>query len=134
MGRFTEFHENSGFIQELFQDLQSTLTSEQIKNFANLENDRDRFKFVSQIDNVKKFEVLRNGIIKNAALALDFKQKGNDAFKQENWNLAVDYYNKGLLLLPGDDSKLTAIWNGQLGVIEWRHSEFAMVIVFISLN
>lgn len=105
MGRFTEFHENSGFIQELFQDLQSALTAEQIKNFANLENDRDRFKFVSQIENVKKFEVLRNGIIKNATLALDFKQKGNIAFKQQNWNVAVDFYNKGLLLLPGDNSK-----------------------------
>lgn len=105
MGRLSELHEDGGFIQELFQDLQSTLTAEQIKNFANLENDRDRFKFVSQIDNVKKFEVLRNGIIKNATLALDFKQKGNDAFKQQNWNIAVDYYNKGLLLLPGDSSK-----------------------------
>lgn len=102
MGRFTEIHEDGGFIQELFRDLQSTLTAEQIKNFANLENDRDRFKFVSQIDNVKRFEVVRTGVIKNWTLALDFKQKGNVAFKQQSWNVAVDFYNKGLLLLPGD--------------------------------
>lgn len=105
MGRFSELHEENGFIQELFQDLQSSLTAEQIKNFANLGSDRDRFKFVSQIDNVKKFQVLHNAVIKNNALALDFKQKGNVAFKQQNWNVAVDFYNKGLLLLPGDNRK-----------------------------
>lgn len=107
MGRFTEGNESKSFIPELFQDLQSTLTAEQIKNFANLEDDTSRLKFVSQIDSVKEFQVTknRNDSMKNLALALDFKQKGNKAFQSQSWNVAVDFYNKSLLLLPSDNGK-----------------------------
>lgn len=102
MGRFTEQGESKGFIKELFQDLQSNLTAEQVKNFANLENDEARFKFISQQQSVKDFQVTKNKSIKNLTLALDFKQKGNKEFQAKNWIAALDFYNKGLLLLPAD--------------------------------
>lgn len=102
MGRFTDSGENKGFITDLFQTLQKSLNAEQVKNFANLENDEGRFKFVSQLDDVKKFQVTHNESIKSLSLALDFKQKGNKAFQHQNWLAALDFYNKALLLLPSE--------------------------------
>lgn len=102
MGRFTDFGDNKGFITDLFQTLQKNLNAEQVKNFANLEDDEGRFKFVSQLGDVKNFQVTHNiESIKSASLALEFKQKGNKAFQQQNWLAALDFYNKALLLIPG---------------------------------
>lgn len=105
MGRFTELGESKGFIKDLFQDLQSHLNAEQVKNFTNLENDEARYKFISQHPSVKEFQVSRNRSLKNQKLALDFKQKGNKAFQAQNWLGALDFYNKGLLLLPTEHGK-----------------------------
>lgn len=110
MGRFTEHAESKGFIKDLFQDLQSNLSAEQVKNFANLENDEARFKFLSQHQSVKNFQVTKNKSIKNLTLALDFKQKGNKAFQAKNWLAALDFYNKGLLLLPSEHGTW-AMWS-----------------------
>lgn len=106
MGRFTDQNERKGFITDLFQTLQSTLNAEQVKNFANLESDEARCKFVSQLKTVKEFQVTRNESIKSSKLALDFKQKGNKAFQQQHWLSALDYYNKALLLLPSENGEL----------------------------
>lgn len=102
MGRFTDETESKGFLKELLQKLQTNLNAEQVKIFENLDNDEARFKFVLQDPNLKEFTVSRNASIKNVELALDFKQKGNNAFQSQNWKLALDFYNKGLLLLPDE--------------------------------
>lgn len=105
MGRFSDQTESKGFLKELFEKLQTDLNAEQVKNFANLECDEARFKFVSQAENLKKFKVSRNPSIKSEKLALEFKNKGNKAFQKENWREALDFYNKGLLLLPAEHGK-----------------------------
>lgn len=106
MGRFTEKAElNEGFLKDLLQKLQSNLNTEQVNNFANLDNDEARFKFVAQDQNLKEFSVSRNESIKNAKLALEFKQKGNGAFQSQDWKSAIDFYNKGLLLLPAENGE-----------------------------
>lgn len=118
MGRFTEQGESKGFIKDLFQDLQSNLSAEQVKNFANLENDEARFKFISQHESVKNFQVTKNKSIKNLTLALDFKQKGNRAFQAKNWIVALDFYNKGLLLLPAEHG-MSAVENVKNDILPW---------------
>lgn len=106
MGRFTEKTElKEGFLKELLQKLQSNLNAEQVNNFANLDNDEARFRFVIQDPNLKEFSVSRNASIKNVTLALEFKQKGNSAFQRQDWKSALDFYNKGLLLLPAENGK-----------------------------
>lgn len=102
MGRFSDETETKGFLKGLFQKLQSNLNAEQVKNFANLDNDEERFKFVVKDANLKEFTVSRNASIKNLKLSLDFKQKGNSEFQRQNWKSALDFYNKGLLLLPAE--------------------------------
>lgn len=102
MGRFTDKTESKGFLKDLFQKLQSNLNAEQVKNFANLDDDEARYKFVVQDPNLKEFTVSRNESIKNLKLSLDFKQKGNGEFQSQNWKSALDFYNKGLLLVPAE--------------------------------
>ncbi|XP_055316538.1 SET and MYND domain-containing protein 4 [Sitodiplosis mosellana] len=106
MGRFSEQNESSGFIKEIYQKLQSGLNAEQVKNFANLEDDEARYNFVSQQPSIKEFQVtLYSKSIKNADFALEFKLKGNRAFQQKNWLASLDFYNKGLLLLPSENDE-----------------------------
>lgn len=105
MGRFTDDTESKGFLKELLQKLQSNLNAEQVKQFANLDDDEARYKFVVKDPNLKEFTVSRNASIKNVKLALDFKQRGNAAFKDQVWKSALDFYNKGLLLLPAEHGK-----------------------------
>lgn len=107
MGRFTDEIESKGFLKELLQKLQTNLNGEQVKNFANLDTDEARFRFVVQDPNLKEFTVSRNESIKNIKLALDFKQKGNNAFQSQDWKSAMGFYNKGLLLLPAEHGECT---------------------------
>lgn len=123
MGRFTDHGESKGFIKELFQKLQSNLNAEQVKNFANLEDDEARYKFISQNSCLKEFEVTRNASIKNHKLAMDFKQKGNKGFQSQNWLSALDFYNKALLLLPPE--------NGNPSCFRLFHSICSEIALFI---
>lgn len=110
MGRFSEEIESKGFVKDLYQQLQQTLNSEQVKNFANLESDEARYKFVSQNESIKQIQLTRNASLKNIKLALDFKQKGNKAFQKQQWLMALDFYNKGLLLMPAENCKYSIVW------------------------
>lgn len=107
MGRFTEQQsESSGFIKDLFQKLQSNLTAEQVKNFANLEDDASRYKFISQNPTIKDFKItLYNKSIKNNDLANEYKLRGNREFQQKNWTASLEAYNKGMLLMPPENGK-----------------------------
>lgn len=109
MGRFTDETESKGFIKELFLKQQSSLNAEQVKNFANLENDAARVKFVLQNSDSKEFTVSRNALIKNIELALEFKQKGNNAFQSQNWKIALNFYSKGLLLMPAENGRFNSL-------------------------
>lgn len=109
MGRsFEEDSLKKGFIKELFEKLQSNLNAEQVKNFANLENNEARYKFISQNPGLKEFVVSQNASIKSTKLALDFKQKGNQAFQKQNWLTALGFYNKALILLPSDNGEFNS--------------------------
>lgn len=111
MGRFTDETESKGFLKELLQNLQSNLNGDQVKQFANFDNDEARYKFVVQDPKLKEFTVSRNASIKSVELALNFKQKGNTAFKNQNWKSALDFYNKSLLLMPAEHGECVHSWS-----------------------
>lgn len=103
MSRFSEQTECKGFIQDLFLNMQKSMSAEQVKNFTNLDTDESRYKFVAKIKCVKEFQVTRSTLRKNAKIALDFKQKGNKAFQNKNYVIAIECYNKSLLTLPSEN-------------------------------
>lgn len=106
MGRFAESDPCDGFIREIFLNVCNNCDAEQIKSFAELDSDEKRFCFMSSLECRKAFNVERNtGSLKNYALALSFKKKGNDQFQSKEWMTAVDFYNKSLLVLPSEFGK-----------------------------
>ncbi|XP_031636986.1 SET and MYND domain-containing protein 4-like [Contarinia nasturtii] len=110
MGRFTEQSESTGFIKDLFQKLQSSLNAEQVKNFANLEDDASRYKFISNNPVIKDFQItLYDKSIKNDDLANEYKLRGNREFQKKNWTASIESYNKGLLLMPPENAKEISI-------------------------
>lgn len=109
MGRFAESDINprDGFIREIFMNVCNSCNAEQINAFADLVDDEARFHFMSSMECRQAFQVARNGTsLKNYALALTFKQKGNDKFQLKQWTAAVDFYNKSLLIMPSDHGEL----------------------------
>lgn len=105
MGRFVEsdINQRDGFIREMFMNVCNSCDADQIKTFAGLSNDAERFRFLSSMKSREVFKVTRNtDSMKNYALALAFKQTGNEKFQSKQWMAAADSYNKSLLILPSE--------------------------------
>lgn len=105
MGRFAEsdINQRDGFIREIFMNVCNSCGADQIKSFAELSNDEERFRFLSSMKGRQVFEVTRNtDSMKNSALALAYKQKGNEKFQSKQWMAAADFYNKSILILPSE--------------------------------
>lgn len=105
MDRFAEsdISPREGFIREIFMNVCNSCDDAQIKAFGELGDDEARFRFMSSLQCRQAFKVTRNtNSLKNYALALTFKQKGNEKFQTKQWMAAVDFYNKSLLILPSE--------------------------------
>lgn len=108
MGRFAEsdISPSDGFIREIFMNVCNNCDAEQIKSFADLRDDEERYRFMATLECRQAFKVTRNETsLKNYALALTFKQKGNEKFQMKQWIAAVDFYNKSLLIIPSEYGK-----------------------------
>lgn len=106
MGRFAVFdiNQRDGFIREIFMNVCNSCNAEQIKSFAELDKDEERFRFLSSIKSRQAFKLTRNtDSTKNYALALGLKQKGNEKFQSKQWMAAADFYNQSILVLPSEN-------------------------------
>lgn len=79
-----------------------------MKNFANLDSDENRFKFVHNLDGVRIFNELKctSEKSKNAVLALELKKRGNLAFQAKHWTAALELYNKCQLITPPENGMI----------------------------
>lgn len=106
MVRIFDINECKGFIKDIFLKVQNSCSVEQMNDFSKLDNDIERFCFASKIDNLKNYEVKRKQFtMKSIRVAQNFKQKGNNAFQHQKWSIALDLYNKSLIMIPADGKK-----------------------------
>lgn len=110
----------SGFFLNFYQNTRNSLKSDEIQAFAGLTSNPERFKFVyrvSQIDEKlglkrherdSKHQVNKEEIhfYKDLNCALEMKKIGNKFFQGQQWNDALNFYNKSYIMLPVENCEL----------------------------
>lgn len=97
------------FFKELYGAIEKSCSSEQLRNFANLDTDEARFQFVQQLAGTEGITVLQRGQLaatKSSTGALDYKRQGNARFQAGYWPAALDCYNKSLMLMPAENGNI----------------------------
>lgn len=112
----------SGFFLNFYHNTRNSLKSEEIQAFTSLTSNPERFKFVhrvSQIDEIlglkrherdSKHQVNKEEIhfYKDLNCALEMKKIGNKFFQNQQWNDALNFYNKSYIMLPVENCEF--IW------------------------
>lgn len=111
----------SGFFINFYQNLRNGLKSDEIQAFANLSNNTDRIKFVHNISKIdEKLSLTRHDreqkhrlksddeiyFYKDLNCAMGMKNVGNKFFQNQQWNEALNFYNKSYLMIPTESCKL----------------------------
>lgn len=104
---------SSGFFINYYQNLRNNLKSDEIKSFSSLTTNEERFKFVHSLNGIEKKLCLQrhdrenvNGdekeirFFKDSNCALQMKNVGNKFFGAQQWNEALNFYNKSYLMTP----------------------------------
>lgn len=89
------------FFKDLYESIETNCSEDQLKNFANLGTDEERFKFVHNLSGVERFDTLRdrpNG--KCLSEAIELKKQGNAAFQTQNYVVALEKYTQSQLVTP----------------------------------
>lgn len=107
------------FFHELYASIEKKCSEEQLKKFAILGTDEERFKFVDNLVGVNhQFDALRfNSNGKCSKDALELKKEGNSAFQVKDYTTALEKYTKSQLVTPTE--------NGEF--VEW-----AIIIIYRS--
>jgi hypothetical protein len=109
----------SGFFLNLFQNIRNGLTSDELQAFTSLNDNIERMKFVHSASMVeKKLNLNRHDreqkhrlnddeiyFYKDLNCAMEMKKIGNKFFQNQQWNEALNFYNKSYIMIPSDARK-----------------------------
>lgn len=109
----------TGFFLNFYQNTRNTLKSEDIQNFVNLQSSLERFKLVYTLtQSEKKLDLKRHErgsrhqlnkdeiyFYKDFNCAIEMKKIGNKFFQSQQWNEALNFYNKSYLMMPEDNGE-----------------------------
>jgi hypothetical protein len=109
----------SGFFLNFYQNTRNTLKSDEIQTFTALKSNPERFKFANRVTKIEeklglkrherdsRHKVNKEEIhfYKDQLCALEMKKVGNKFFQGQQWNEALNFYNKSYLMLPSESSK-----------------------------
>jgi hypothetical protein len=111
----------SGFFLNLFQNVRNGLKSDEIQTFTSLASNAEKIKLVHNVSMVeKKLSLKRHDreqkhrlnddeifFYKDLNCAMEMKKIGNKFFQNQQWNEALNFYNKSYIMLPSDSRKYT---------------------------
>lgn len=111
----------AGFFLNFYQNTRNTLKSEDIQNFVNLQSNLERFKLVYTLtQSDKKLDLKRHEreskhqvnkdeiyFYKDSNCAMEMKKIGNKFFQNQQWNEALNFYNKSYLMMPEENGELS---------------------------
>jgi len=88
------------FLKDHHNNLQHSISDEQLHKLSTLQTDENRFSFVYKLPVVHEYEVKasRSGKIKTEAQQL--KEEGNKAFQNGNYQSAMQSYTQSILKTP----------------------------------
>jgi hypothetical protein len=89
-----------GFLKRHHYNLQNSISDEQLHKLSTLQSDENRFSFVYKLPVVHEYEVKTSSSGKNETEAQQLKEEGNKAFKNGNYESAMQSYAKSILKTP----------------------------------
>lgn len=106
----------NGFFLNLFQNIRNGLKSDEIQEFSSLSSNVERIKFVHNVSMIEeKLKLSRHDreqkhrladdeiyFYKDLNCAMEMKKIGNKFFQNQQWNEALNFYNKSYLMTPSD--------------------------------
>lgn len=109
----------SGFFLNFYQNTRNNLKSDEIQTFISLANNQERFQFANRVTHVdeklglkrherdSKLQVNKDEIhfYKDQNCALEMKKIGNKFFQSQQWNDALNFYNKSYIMFPSECCK-----------------------------
>lgn len=111
----------SGFFLNFYQNTRNSLKSDEIQAFTGLASNPERFRFAHRLslveeklglkrhERMSKHQVNKDEIrfYKDHNCAIEMKKIGNKFFQGQQWNEALNFYNKSYLMLPSDCCELS---------------------------
>merc|ERR1719228_1323276 len=95
-----EFFKADGKFQNYFTKLKKTLQPDQWKKFSSLSNIKDKIRFCLDIPGIDDIKITAAKSIKNLEKALEYKAKGNEYFKANQYQDAFQSYTLALQHCP----------------------------------
>jgi hypothetical protein len=109
----------SGFFLSLFQNIRNGLKSDELQTFTGLSNNIDRIKFMHNVSKMQDKLKLKHHdreqknkrndddiyFYKDLNCAMEMKKIGNNFFQNQQWNEALNFYNKSYIMIPSDSRK-----------------------------
>jgi len=81
-------------------NLKNSISDEQLHKLSTLQTDENRFSFVYKLPVVHEYEVKASSSGKNKTEAQQLREEGNKAFKNGNYQSAMQSYAKSILKTP----------------------------------
>lgn len=94
----------NNFFEKYSLKKRGALTNEEFKNFANLESDISRCKFIRlSLKDKNDLAITREYKGKSLDIALNYKKLGNQSFQNQNWLEALAHYNRSYISTPAEN-------------------------------
>lgn len=106
MAKIMDLDKVEGFFRGLYRNIENSCEPSEKIRFASLRDDGERVAFMMNLKSYKDLKFTRVPSEKNDGEAMQFKQEGNTAFLAKNWKLALECYNKCVLMTPTQNGML----------------------------
>ena len=97
-GEGGEFHQH-------YKNIKKSVAGDKLKHFLSLNTAGERSKFLLSLPEITQLSTEASKPIYNLEKALEFKEKGNDFFRQHNYGEAFMSYTRALQHCPHDEEK-----------------------------
>ena len=94
-----------GQFHDYYKNVKKAVSGEKLKHFIELKSPSDRANYLLGLPAVSDIKVEASKPIYNLEKALEFKEKGNDFFRQRNYGEAFKHYTLALSHCPHNEEK-----------------------------
>ena len=96
---------SGGQFHDYYKNVKKAVSGDKLKHFSELQSPSDRAKYLLGLPAVGEIKVEASKPIYNLEKALEFKEKGNDFFRQRNYGEAFKHYTLALSHCPHNEEK-----------------------------
>ena len=94
-----------GNFHEYYKTIKKSVAGDKLKQFVSLTSSEERVKYLLGLGGIDNIDTEASKPVYNLEKALEFKEKGNEFFRQHNYGEAFMFYTKALQHCPHNEEK-----------------------------